>query len=69
MLLLAHIGACPVINLPGCSRSPKLNGLDWVMQRMAAGLPMGKEQILAMGVGGLIKDCISSVSSATVTTR
>lgn len=56
MLLLAHIGACPVINLPGCSRSPKLNGLDWVMQRIAAGLPLGKAEILSMGVGGLIKD-------------
>lgn len=56
MLLLAHIADCPVINLPGCSRSPKLNGLDWVMQRMAAGLPIGKAEILSMGVGGLIKD-------------
>jgi len=56
MLLLAHIGTCPVINMPGCSRSPKLNGLDWVMQRVAAGLPLGKKEILSMGVGGLIKD-------------
>jgi len=56
MLLLAHIGDTPVVNMPGCSRSPKLNGLDWVMQRMAAGLPMGKSEILSMGVGGLIKD-------------
>lgn len=56
MLLLGRIGACPVINLPGCSRSPKLNGLDWVMQRLAAGLPVGKSEILSMGVGGLIKD-------------
>ena len=49
MLLLAHIDNCPVINLPGCSRSPKLNGLDWVMQRLAAGLPVGKTEILSMG--------------------
>ena len=56
MLLLAHIADCPVINLPGCSRSLKLNGLDWVMQRLAAGLPLGKTEILSMGVGGLIKD-------------
>ena len=56
MLLMAHIDETPVINMPGCSRSPKLNGLDWVMQRMAAGLPMGKSEILAMGVGGLVKD-------------
>ena len=56
MLLVAHVGERPVINLPGCSRSPKLNGLDWVMQRVAADLPLGKKEILAMGVGGLIKD-------------
>jgi molybdenum cofactor cytidylyltransferase len=56
MLLLAHIGDCPVINLPGCSRSPKLNGLDWAMQRLAAGMPLGKKEVLSMGVGGLIKD-------------
>ncbi len=40
MLLLARLDGRTVINLPGCSRSPKLNGLDWVMQRMAAGVPM-----------------------------
>jgi molybdenum cofactor cytidylyltransferase len=56
MLLLAHIGACQVINMPGCSRSPKLNGLDWVLQRMAAGQDIGKAEILSMGVGGLVKD-------------
>jgi len=56
MLLLAHMADCPVINLPGCSRSPKLNGLDWVMQRLAVGMPVGKKEILSMGVGGLIKD-------------
>jgi molybdenum cofactor cytidylyltransferase len=56
MLLLGQIGSCRVINLPGCSRSPKLNGLDWVLQRLAVGLPIGKTEILSMGVGGLIKD-------------
>lgn len=56
MLLLGHVGNCTVINLPGCSRSPKLNGLDWVLQRIAAGVPVGPGEILSMGVGGLIKD-------------
>jgi molybdenum cofactor cytidylyltransferase len=55
MLLLARIGAVPVIILPGCARSRRSNGLDWVLQRMLAGLPMGREQIMAMGVGGLIR--------------
>jgi molybdenum cofactor cytidylyltransferase len=55
MLLLARIGAVPVIILPGCARSRRTNGLDWVLQRMLAGLPMGREQIMDMGVGGLIR--------------
>lgn len=55
MLLLARIGAVPVIILPGCARSRRSNGLDRVLQRMLAGLPMGAEQIMGMGVGGLIR--------------
>ena len=55
MLLLARLGAVPVILLPGCARSRRSNGLDWVLQRMLAGLPMAAAQIMAMGVGGLIR--------------
>lgn len=55
MLLLARIGAVPVIILPGCARSRRSNGLDWVLQRMLAGLPVGAGEIIAMGVGGLIR--------------
>lgn len=56
MLLLARIGDVPVIILPGCARSRRTNGLDWVLQRMLAGLPMGSHEIKAMGVGGLIRN-------------
>ncbi|MBK9020874.1 MAG: NTP transferase domain-containing protein [Sulfuritalea sp.] len=55
MLLLARIGDVPVIILPGCARSRRTNGLDWVLQRMLAGMPMGAGEIQAMGVGGLIR--------------
>ena len=55
MLLLARIGSVPVIILPGCARSRRSNGLDWVLQRTLAGLPMGARQIMGMGVGGLIR--------------
>ena len=54
MLLLARLAGVPVINLPGCARSPRSNGLDWVLQRLHAGLPLGSAEIMAMGVGGLI---------------
>ncbi len=46
----------PALVLPGCARSPKLNGIDWVLQRLFAGLPVDGATIAAMGVGGLIKD-------------
>ncbi|MEM9099992.1 MAG: molybdopterin-binding/glycosyltransferase family 2 protein [Pseudomonadota bacterium] len=45
-----------VVGLPGCARSPKLNGADWVLERIAAGLPVSGADIAAMGVGGLLKE-------------
>jgi molybdenum cofactor cytidylyltransferase len=56
LLVLARVGAVTVIILPGCARSPKVNGFDWVLQRLAAGLPIGRKEIMAMGVGGLLSD-------------
>lgn len=55
MLLLAHIGEVPVLVLPGCARSRRSNGLDWALQRLLAGLPFGRAEIMSMGVGGLIR--------------
>ena len=56
LLVLAHVGDTPVLVLPGCARSPKLNGFDWVLQRLAAGVPVRRADIMAMGVGGLLVD-------------
>ena len=56
LMLLARDGALPVLGLPGCARSPKLNGLDWVLQRLLAGVPLGPQDIMAMGAGGLLKE-------------
>lgn len=55
MLLLARLGAVPVLVLPGCARSRRLNGLDWILHRLLSGLPMGAAEIMGMGVGGLIR--------------
>lgn len=46
----------PALVLPGCARSPKLNGIDWVLRRLFAGLKVDGATIAGMGVGGLIKD-------------
>ena len=56
LMLLAHDGEIPVVGLPGCARSPKLNGLDWVLQRLVAGLSVGPSEIMALGAGGLLKE-------------
>ncbi len=56
LLVLAQIDAVPAIILPGCARSPALNGADWVLERLAARLPVTPESIAAMGVGGLLKE-------------
>jgi molybdenum cofactor cytidylyltransferase len=56
LLLLGHLRDTTVLGLPGCARSPKLTGFDWVLQRLAAGLPVTGRDIMAMGVGGLLKE-------------
>lgn len=56
LLVLAHIGDVPVIGAPGCARSPKENGFDWILARLLAGERPGSDVIMAMGVGGLLKE-------------
>jgi molybdenum cofactor cytidylyltransferase len=56
LMLMGELGAVPVLGLPGCARSPKVNGYDWVLQRLCAGLPAGPSEIMRMGVGGLLAD-------------
>jgi molybdenum cofactor cytidylyltransferase len=54
LLVLGALKGKPVIGLPGCARSPKINGFDWVLQRILADVPVGHDDIAAMGVGGLL---------------
>lgn len=56
LLCLGRVGDTPAMVLPGCARSPKLNGFDWVLQRLFAGLEVGARDVMAMGVGGLLKE-------------
>ncbi len=56
LLLLGHIGDVAVIGAPGCVRSPKPNGYDWVFERLVAGLPVDRRDIMAMGSGGFLKE-------------
>ena len=56
LLCLGFIGERPVLGLPGCARSPKRNGFDWVLERLLAGLAIDSAAIAAMGVGGLLPE-------------
>ncbi len=56
LICLGRIGERPALVLPGCARSPKLNGIDFVLARLFAGLPAGPAEIMKMGVGGLLKE-------------
>ena len=56
LLFYGRIGARPLIGLPGCARSPALNGADWVLERICCGIEPSDSDIAAMGVGGLLKE-------------
>lgn len=56
LLLLARHGERPVVGLPGCARSPKVNGFDWVLERLLADVPVTRLDFAAMGPGGLLSE-------------
>ncbi len=59
LLMVGRLGKVPVLGAPGCARSPKENGFDWVLTRLLAGLPVTKADITGMGVGGLLMEIVS----------
>jgi molybdenum cofactor cytidylyltransferase len=59
LLLLASAGGRPVLGAPGCARSPKENGFDWVLNRLLAGIELSAEDIAGMGVGGLLMEIVT----------
>ncbi|MGI9414241.1 MAG: 4-diphosphocytidyl-2C-methyl-D-erythritol kinase, partial [Hyphomicrobiales bacterium] len=62
LMMLGRLGETPVIGAPSCARSPKVNGFDWVLQRVLAGVPVGPDDVMAMGAGGLLKEIPSRPS-------
>jgi len=59
LMLIGDVGGRPVLGAPGCARSPKENGFDWVLTRLLAGLPVKREEIAGMGVGGLLMEIVT----------
>jgi molybdenum cofactor cytidylyltransferase len=56
LLLVGDLAGVPVIGAPGCARSPRENGFDWVLQRLLAGIEVTADDITGMGVGGLLME-------------
>lgn len=56
LLVVGQLGETMILGAPGCARSPKRNGFDWVIERWSAGLPINNEAIASMGVGGLLAE-------------
>jgi molybdenum cofactor cytidylyltransferase len=59
LLMIGELAGKPVIGAPGCARSPKENGFDWVLQRLLAEVPVSRAEIQKMGVGGLLMEIIA----------
>ena len=62
MLLLGRKGATPIVGVPGCARSLKASGFDWVLERLVADLPVTSADITRLGVGGLLSEIASRPS-------
>jgi molybdenum cofactor cytidylyltransferase len=59
LLMIGEAAGRPVLGAPGCARSPKENGFDWVLMRLLAGLAVPREDITGLGVGGLLMEIVT----------
>lgn len=59
LTLLGRLESSDIIGMPGCARSPKLNGFDWVLDRICAGLRISDDDWADMSIGGLLKEISS----------
>ncbi len=44
-----------IIGMPSCAKSPKENGLDWILWKIIANVKFNKSDIAKLSIGGLIK--------------
>ena len=56
LMMLGRLDGVPVIGVPSCARSPKVNGFDWVLERVMAGVHVTAQDIMDMGAGGLLAE-------------
>lgn len=59
LLMLSHIDEMPLIGMPGCARSIKMNGFDWILHLLLADLRIDAAEIADMAAGGLLMEIVS----------
>ena len=59
LMLIGQVKGQPILGAPGCARSPKENGFDWILMRLLAGLPVSREDVTGLGVGGLLMEIVT----------
>jgi molybdenum cofactor cytidylyltransferase len=69
LMLVAAVRGRPVLGAPGCARSPKENGFDWVLVRLLCGLAVRRGDLTAMGVGGLLMEIVTRPQPRAVTEK
>lgn len=57
MFLSGTIGKVPVLGLPACGMFHKITVFDLVLPRILAGENIGRQEIAALGHGGLCRNC------------
>jgi molybdenum cofactor cytidylyltransferase len=59
LMLIGRLRGAALIGAPGCARSPKENGFDWILMRLLAGLSVTRDDITGLGVGGLLMEIVT----------
>lgn len=54
MSMLAYAGTTAIMGLPGCVIYDKVTAFDWLLPRIAAGERLTRDDIVALGHGGLM---------------
>lgn len=57
MFLVGYIGDIPVIGIPACGMFHRITILDLVLPRILTGEKIGRQELAAMGHGGLCRQC------------
>ena len=57
MFLVGRVGAVPVLGVPACGMFYRITVLDLVLPRILTGETIGREELAALGHGGLCRNC------------